>query len=139
MSVMVFLIIVGVIGLAGIGACLHAVATDGYGRARTRGAFFLRTEFDYAEFHAQASPGVREAAPSAESTAGAPAAAAEVDFLAVPSRSDDLAVAEAASLAQSFENYPTSIAARTGDRSEERAATNGDARTVGSAGAEAAA
>ena len=51
---MMFLVILGVIGLAGIGACLYAVTTDGYGSIRTRDSARFRDDFDHAEFHARA-------------------------------------------------------------------------------------
>lgn len=52
---MAFLIVLGVIGLAGIGASIYAIRTDGYGPARTRDAAFHRSEFDYSEPRAVAA------------------------------------------------------------------------------------
>ncbi|UFS58446.1 hypothetical protein [Subtercola endophyticus] len=48
---MVFLVILGLIGLAGIGATFYAIARDGYAPARTRDAAFYRSTFDYSADH----------------------------------------------------------------------------------------
>ncbi|CAN5299011.1 hypothetical protein BH09ACT6_BH09ACT6_27400 [soil metagenome] len=42
---MMFLAVLGVIGLVAIAGCIYAIATDGYGRVPTRGAEYYRTRF----------------------------------------------------------------------------------------------
>ena len=48
---MIFLIVLGLIGLAGIGATFYAIARDGYAQAPTRDAAFYRSTFDYSAEH----------------------------------------------------------------------------------------